>query len=558
MYRRSALKALISAVPLAGTLVRTARSHPAPPRPPNILWLTVEDLSPKLGCYGDALANTPNLDRLAAEGARFTNVFSTAPVCSPSRATLITGMYATSIGAHQHRANDNFPSFGHRPYLAVPPPYVKAFTEYLRAAGYYCTNNAKTDYQFAPHTDPRQPLTAWDDSSQTAHWRNRPRADQPFFAVFNSARTHESRVWPDPNEAPMLDPAKVVLPPYYPDTPIIRRDYARHYDNVARMDQWIGGMLRQLKADGLGENTIVFFFSDHGDGLPRAKRWLYDSGLHVPMIIRWPGHLEPGSVNDDLLSFVDFAPTLLLLASVEIPAHMQGQAFLGPQKKPPRKYIFAARDRMDESHDMRRAVRDQRFKYIRNYFPDRPYVLPNEYRDRMPLMQELLRLNAEGKLKGPPALMFRQRKPVEELYDVKADPYEINNLADSPEYKDVLAEMRRLVDEWREETKDMGEIPETRLSEMMWPGGVQPQTAKPVITPSGGGLDRPVGVRISAATEGASIAYTTEKGEQAHWLLYTSPVEVRGPATVRARAVRYGFKESEEAATVLRDGTSTK
>jgi N-sulfoglucosamine sulfohydrolase len=558
MRRRTALKALLSAFPLANAIARSARSRPIPPRPPNILWLTVEDLSPKLGCYGDALANTPNLDRLAAEGARFTNVFSTAPVCSPSRATLITGMYATSIGAHQHRANDDFPSFAHRPYLAVPPPYVKAFTEYLRAVGYYCTNNAKTDYQFAPHTDPRQPLTAWDDSSQTAHWRNRPRADQPFFAVFNSARTHESRVWPDPNEAPILDPAKVVLPPYYPDTPIIRRDYARHYDNVARMDQWTGGMLGQLDADGLGENAIVVFFSDHGDGLPRAKRWLYDSGLHVPMIIRWPGHLKPGSVNNDLISFVDFAPTLLSLAGVEIPTHMQGQAFLGPQKKAPRKYIFAARDRMDESHDMRRAVRDQRFKYIRNYFPDRPYVLPNEYRDRMPLMQELLRLNAEGKLTGPPALMFRRHKPAEELYDVQADPFEINNLADSPEYQDVLVKMQSTLEAWREETGDMGEIPETRLSGMMWPGGVQPQTAKPVITPSGGGLNRPVSVRISSSTEGASIAYTMEKGDAPHWLLYTGPIEVRGPATVRARAVRYGFKESEEAATVFGGGASER
>ena len=199
-------------VALGMAALHVGRSQSGTPKRPNMLWITVEDLSPKLGCYGDPLAHTPHLDALAAEGVRYTNVFSTAPVCSPSRCTLITGVYQTSIGAHQHRTTSDHPTLSTRPYLAVPPPYVKTFTEYLRAAGYYCTNNSKTDYQFAPNTDPRQPLTAWDESSRKAHWRNRPRADQPFFAVFNSARTHESRVWPNPEEKPMLDPNKVVLP----------------------------------------------------------------------------------------------------------------------------------------------------------------------------------------------------------------------------------------------------------------------------------------------------------------------------------------------------------
>lgn len=551
MRRRSALKILMSALPLAGTDPRPGWLIPRPPRVPNILWITVEDLSPKVGCYGDDLACTPHLDRLASEGVRYTRVFATTPVCSPSRCTLITGMYASSIGGHQHRTTDDFPALDHRPYLAVPPPYVKAFTEYLRARGYYCSNNSKTDYQFAPHTDQRQPLTAWDDSSRRAHWRNRPHPDQPFFAVFNSARTHESRVWPNPDEAPMLDPAKVVLPPYYPDTPVIRRDYARHYDNVARMDQWVGKILRELEEDGFVENTIVFFFSDHGDGLPRAKRWLYDSGLHVPMIVRWPGHLEPGGVNEDLTSFVDFAPTMLSLAGAPIPEHIQGQAFLGGQRKPPHAHIFATRDRMDESHDMRRAVRDKRYKYIRNYFPERPYVLPNEYRDRMPLMQELLRLNTEGKLRGSSALMFAPEKPEEELYDVKADPHEINNLARAPRFQKVLAKMRETLEQWRKETGDMGEIPERELSERMWPRGVQPQTAKPMINPSGGKLSRPAVARISCATEGASIAYTLETGENASWRLNEGRINLRGHTTLRAKAIRYGYKESEEAVAVF-------
>ena len=272
---------------------------PSAPRsepPPNILWITVEDLSPRLAPYGDSLAATPTLNRLASEGMTFNRVFSISGVCAPSRSALITGMYPISIGTHHMRTTHEAPGLP-GPYLAVPPPHVKAFTESLRAAGYYTSNNAKTDYQFG------EPLTAWDESSPSAHWRNRA-PDQPFLAVFNSGRTHESRVWPNPEEEPILDPARVEVPPYYPDTPVVRTDLARHYDNITRVDGWVGHLLDQLEEDGLSENTIVFFFSDHGDGLPRAKRWLYDSGLRVPMFVRWPGKIEAGSVTDRLVSFV--------------------------------------------------------------------------------------------------------------------------------------------------------------------------------------------------------------------------------------------------------------
>ena len=518
----------------------TPEDAPAVLDRPNILWITVEDMSLHLGSYGDSLAHTPNLDRLAAAGVRYTNAFATAPVCSPSRTALITGMYQSSIGGHQHRAGQSYDNFEHQPYRAVPPPHVKAFTEYLRAAGYYCTNNAKTDYNFG------NPLTAWDESSRTAHWRNRPDSTQPFFAVFNTNRTHESRVWPNPEEESMLDPDAVVLPPYYPDTPLIRRDYARLHDNVARMDRWAGDILRQLEDDGLADNTIVFFFSDHGDGIPRGKRWLQDSGLQTPLLIRWPDHLTPGAVDDQLVSFIDLPPTVLSLAGVEVPDHLQGRVFLGPQAiGPPRAYIFAARDRMDESHDMRRAVRNHQYKYIRNFFPDRPYLLPNQYRERMPLMQELRRLHEAGELEGPAAALFQPTKPEEELYDVTRDPYEIHNLADDPARAEVLADMRGVLERWQQDTGDMGLIPETNLAEMMWPGGVQPVTEPPVFTP-GNEEEGSITFTISSSTEGASIAYTTEAGDAPHWHLYSGPITLPVPATLRAVAVRYGYKRSEE------------
>ncbi len=531
----------------------STRILPAQPSPafsrPNIVWISTEDLSPRLGAYGDPLANTPNIDRLAREGARYTNAFTTAGVCAPSRSAIITSMYQTAIGTHHMRTSWVGP--GLTPYSAVPPPYVKAFTEYLRAAGYYTTNNSKTDYQFAPINDSRQPLTAWDDSSPSAHWRNRPDPNQPFFAVFNSIRTHESKVWPDSTEPAVLDPARVTVPPYYPDTPVVRRDIARHYDNIARMDVWVGEILAQLEADGLMDNTIIFFWGDHGDGLPRAKRWLYDSGLHVPLIVRFPDGRNAGRADDRLLSLLDLGPTVLALAGVDLPVHFQGRPFLGVSAAPEREYIFAARDRHDESYDMVRAARDKRFKYIRNYYPLLPYVLNIPYRDRMPLMQELLRLNAEDKLEGPQKLWFRHPRPPEELYDTQADPHEINNLAHDPAFQEVMKRMRRAMDAWRADVGDLGDIPESEMIERMWPGGVQPMTVAPTIATREGAGDRELLVTIYSPTQGASIAYTLEPGDDPHWLLYTGPLRVNAPATIRARTVRYGWAESAESRAVL-------
>jgi uncharacterized sulfatase len=511
---------------LGGAALASARMQGADR--PNFLWLSTEDMSPDMGCYGDPYARTPNLDRFAAQGVRFTNAFTVAGVCAPSRSGIITGMYPTTIGTHHMRSQ------------GVPPPYVKCFTEYLRAAGYYCANNAKTDYNFAA------PITAWDESSNRAHWRNRDKG-QPFFAVFNNLITHESQIRPTPeqyarNTAELRpedrhDPAKAVLPPYYPDTPVVRKDWATYHDNLTAMDLQMARLLRQLDEDGLAENTVVFFWGDHGRGLPRAKRWIYDSGIHIPLLVRWPGKIAPGSVRDDLVSALDFAPTLLSLAGIEIPKHLQGQPFLGDRLPPPRQYIHASRDRMDETYDIIRCVRDKRYKYIRNYQPGKPYAQYIDYMDQMPTMREMRRLNKAGELKGPQKLFFLPEKPEEELYDTQSDPHEVNNLAQSPEHQETLRRLRQAHEKWRRETNDLGLIPEAELQERLRPGGVWGTTATPVITMAGGKL------RITCATDGASLAYTTGGG----WKLYVGEVDVPVGAKVQAKACRLGYRDSAEA-----------
>lgn len=532
---------------------------PALAQRPNIVWISVEDMSPHLGVYGDPVAQTPNLDRLAAEGVRFTRAFAVAAVCAPSRSAIITGMYPTSIGTHHHRTSTPPNS-----YSAVPPPHVKAFTESLRAAGYYTTNDAKTDYQFAPHTDPRQPLTAWDESGPGAHYQNRRNTDQPFFSVFNYTGTHESRVWPRPGEPIRTDTAAIIVPPYYPDEPVVREDLARMYDNIAAMDAWAGDILDNLRADGLLTNTIVMFWSDHGDGMPRAKRWLYDSGIHIPLIVRWPGQVQAGTVDPQLVSTIDFAPTVLALAGVPIPVHLQGRPFMGPGRSAPRDVVFAARDRHDEAYDRVRAVRDRRFKYIQNVYPDLPYVQFIPYENRNETMKLLLRFHAEGRLTGARKLWFQPSRPPEELYDTETDPHEIRNLADEPSFAGVKARLRAALDAWRVESGDLGDISEDAMVASMWPGGVQPASQPPLFipnaanhiapadTPSGGTFAGPMLLMLQSPTQGASIAYVLGDAEPARWLLYHKPLSLpTGTTVVRARAIRYGYRESEEVRAVF-------
>ena len=522
---------------LLTALVANARVSPAADVRPNILWISIEDASADLGCYGDEYAHTPTIDQLAAEGTRFTNVYGVAAVCAVNRSGIITGMYPTTLGTQHMRCR------------AVPPPYVRCFPEYLRAAGYYCTNNVKTDYNFD------NPVTAWDESSRQAHWRNRPEG-KPFFSVINLTTTHESQVRLNDQQFAARtqalsgeerhDPAKAPVPAFYPDTPVVRRDIARYYDLVTAVDKQIAAILDDLAADGLADETIVFFWTDHGRGLPRYKRWLYDSGLHVPLIVRWPGELHAGTVNDELVSFIDLAPTVLSVAGVNIPEHMQGRAFLGGARSDPPKFIFAARDRMDEVYDLIRAVRDQRFKYIRNYEPYKPYAQRLTYMEHMPTMQDWRRLHAAGELSGPPALFFRPQKPIEELYDTDADPDEIHNLADDPEYANVLARVRAAHETWRRETNDLCLIPETVRWEQMRPGGEWQTTATPTFERTATDSPDQVQVTLDCPTPGASIAYALELGNPVQWRLYSHPFTVPRNQPVRAKAIRLGYRESAE------------
>lgn len=524
---------------------------------PNILWISLEDTSPRFGCYGDDLARTPNIDALAAEGCIYPRAFSVAGVCAPSRSAIITGMYPTSIGTHHMRTTHTVDAEQPMPYSACPPPHVKCFTEYLRAAGYFCTNNAKTDYQFAP------PMTAWDESGTDAHWRNRP-AGMPFFAVFNPTVTHESGMWEEKHEGrpPRTDIDSMELPPYLPDTEPCRRALARHYDNLETADARVGELLAELAADGLADNTIVVLWSDHGEGLPRAKRWPYDAGIRIPLIVRWPGRVQPGTVDERLVSLIDLGPTMLSISGSVLPRHLQGQPFLGPAP-PPRQYIYATRDRHDEAWDRVRAVRDHRYKYLQHYYPEQPYLPWIAYRNCHPVMQELWRLDREGGLTDAQRLLFRSPRPAEELYDTEADPFEMVNLADDPDYAVIRNRLRGALSQWQQQVGDLGDMAETEMVRRWWPDGRAPQTAPVTFVPLGpdmagtassssGDLTTPCRLQLHCPTQGASTAYrlqtdTEDASRSARWWLYCKPIELPpGRVTVQARAVRIGYEDSPE------------
>ncbi len=429
--------------------------------PPNILWITCEDISPNLGAYGDSFAHTPNLDRLAEEGVTYTNAIASAPVCAVARSSIITGMYASSQGTQYMRCQGQLPES------------VQLYPDHLREAGYFCTNNSKTDYNMAIDNK-----ACWDECNRDGHWRNRPDTTKPFFSIFNFGTSHESRV----NDAnrykqaiaevdPQLlkAPGEVPLPPYYPDTDTVRELWSRYYNIITAMDQQVGDLLAELEADGLMDNTIIFFYSDHGAGLPRHKRWLYDSGLLVPMIVKAPKkyqHLLPlpaGSSTDELVSFIDLPPTLLKLANIPIPNYMQGRAFLGENLSPQRTYTYAGRDRMDERYDMQRAVRSKRYKYIRHYEPYKPFCQYMNTPEKGGIMQAIRQAAVDNSLPQAGTHIVASSKPAEELFDLEADPWELNNLAEDPNYAAQLEEMRAAHGEWSDRTKDTGLIPETIL-----------------------------------------------------------------------------------------------
>ena len=512
----------------------------APADRPNVLWITCEDLSPRLGCYGDPLARTPNLDRLAAEGTRYTRAFGVYGVCAPNRYCLITGRYPTSDGAGPMRtmsrtsalADVADPELLNIPtWEATPPPAVRCFPELLRAAGYFCTNDAKTDYQFKP------PVTVWDRNGKGAGWRDRPDPATPFFAVVNYTTTHESKVHKRTSPA-VTDRSAVVVPPFLPDVPAVREDLARQYDNLARLDGQVGELLDQLEADGLAGNTVVMFFSDHGDGLPRHKRWVYDSGARVPLIVRFPpNHPDPGPpgrTDDRLVSFVDLAPTVLSLAGLQPPAWQQGTAFLGAFAGEPREHVFHARDRMDPAAETIRAVRGARYKYVLNLRPDLPFWGFIPYRDRADSAAFITRAIAAGTLNADQWQLWATAKPLEELYDCDADPHEIDNLAADPDQFARLAAMRAELQDWQARTGDSGTLDGAALRDRLWPGGDQPTTATPTITRDGGR------VRIESETAGASVGY--QLPGDAAWRVYSEPFAANGPVT--AVAHRIGWEPS--------------
>ncbi len=517
---------------------------------PNILLVMAEDLSPRVGAYGDRVARTPNIDRLAREGLRFERAFTSAGVCAPSRAGIIMGVHADSWGAGHMRV-------GGRGYAAVPPPEMKAFPELLRAAGYTTLNSRKTDYQMETGLAGTfgGPFTIWDETG-VDDWRGLA-ADRPFFAYLTLEGTHESQVWPTwslPRSLLQLvmlpmrvanhstwihetKPSSVLLPPYYPDTQTVREDLARHYNNIEAMDAQVGELLAKLEEDGLADRTIVLWTTDHGDGLPRAKRWPYDSGIRIPLIVRWPGVTEPGSVNAELVSGVDFAPTILRAAGVPIPDYVQGRVFLGPGAQAEPEWIYAARDRIDEQMDRVRALRDRRYKYVRHLIPDQPYVLPVEFRNTMPMMQEMNELAEAGALEGTPALWFRTTRDAEELFDTELDPHEVKNLAGEPAHADRLARLRTALDKWLATSGDLGLLPEEELAERFWPGGVQPTTAPPTIALHDGQ------VHLNSPSRGASIGFSLDDGA---WQLYSAPFRAPAGTGITAKAIRYGWAESDE------------
>lgn len=433
---------------------------------PNILWLSAEDISPHLHCYGYEHATTPNLDRLAAQGTRYTHAFVTAGVCAPCRSAIITGMYQTSIGTQHMRCN------------ATMPPHIKPFTMWLRDVGYYCTNNSKQDYQFKP------PKETWDESSGKASWENCPEG-KPFFSVFNYTGCHESGIAGTAKyktvtkglEPHDRDVVAESLPPYYPDTKVTREDWGRYYDVITALDRWVGEHLEKLEQAGRSDDTIVIFWSDHGVGLPRAKRWLYDSGMQVPMIVRIPEKYRvddegtPGTVSDQLVSLIDLGPTVLNLAGVEVPDHMQGQAFLGKNCPLERKYVFGARDRMDERYDIIRAVRDHKYKYIRNYEPFKTYYQYMNTPEKGATMQEIRKVQENGTASEGVAQFLAPEKPVEELYDTEADPHEMKNLAKDPAYRETLERLREEHLKWVLETRDLGLVPEAEINALVKDAG---------------------------------------------------------------------------------------
>ena len=522
-------------------------------KPLNIIWISCEDIGPILSTYGNEVINTPNIDRIAAEGVKYTNAFSTVGVCAPSRFSIITGMYPARLGAHNMRTgnHNNYKSpedIFHKldkgildksgknvpEYEVVTPSYVKLFPEYLRAENYYCVNDNKCDYQF------NTPFTTWDDVFGGGSYKNAPKG-APFFYVKNFYTTHESRIWLRKDKPMTVNPSEVPIPDYYPDIPLVRRDIARKYSNIEALDKEVGQLLKQLETDGMLDNSIIFFWSDHGGNLLRQKRAVGNSGLHVPLLIRYPNGYRAGEVDDRLVSLMDLGPTVMSLLGIAPPKHLDGRAFAGKYEEAPRKLIFGSADRFDESTDMQRSVLDGRYVYVKNFMPELPLIYRNKYREQIPMNAKLIALNQEKKLEGNASYIFMNSKPQEEFYDLKNDPYEVYNLAEDPKYSKKIEEYRLALNDWQLEIGDKGFIPEHDLIESFWPEMKQPITQNVTFE-----KDKTGTLKLKSSTAGASIGY--QIGDDIgtnHWNLYYKPIAIDKNQKIIARAIRIGYQASE-------------
>jgi len=522
-------------------------------KPLNVVWISCEDMGPILGSYGNDIIKTPNLDKLASEGVRYTNAYSTVGVCAPSRFSIITGMYSARLGAHNMRTGDyhnyktpeqvsyrknigvidkegkNIPE-----YEVVPPTYVKPFTEILRTNGYYCANNFKCDYQF------NAPFTAWDEVSSTVSYRDAPK-DKPFFYVWNTLLTHESRIWERSNQPLTVNPEDIIIPSYFPDIPEVRNDIARKYSNIEAMDKKVGELISQLEEDGLLENTIIMFWSDHGGNLLRQKRAVGNSGLNVPLIIRYPDKMDAGKVDNRIVSLMDLGPTVLSLLNIEPPKHYDGKAIAGRYEDSLRQYAFGTADRFDESTDMQRSVLDGRYVYIKNFMPEQPLIYRNKYRERITMNSKLIQMDSLDMLDGDAKYIFMKTKPLEEFYDLVNDPYEVNNIIDDPKHADRINNFRVALENWQKEIKDKGFIAENKLIESFWPNMIQPKTENVEFKIRDDGL-----YELTSITNGASIGYQIdEKIGTNSWSLYHTPITIGDKQKIVARAIRIGYKASE-------------
>lgn len=508
---------------------------------PNILWIMTEDINPRLGCYGDEVAVTPNIDAMAEEGVMYTNAYATAGVCAPSRAAIITGMYQQSFGAQNMATNTE----GYD-YRTVPDEEIKAFPEILRENGYYTFTCTKLDYQYSAFAAKTGPFTIWDnDDAALELWEGND-SDKPFFGYINIMDTHESQMFREPFED-IIQPEDVEVPPYMVDSEETREEIATLYNDIYHMDMKVKEIRDRLEEDGLADSTIVIFAADNGGCLAKEKRELYDTGLHVPFVIYYPekyrpDDVTPGSVNDNMFSYVDVAPSILSLAGVETPDYMQGQVSFGYNTDEPRQYIYAARDRLDECEDQQRAVRDNRYKYIYNYYPGTSDYLGVEFTLNLKTVQELLAGHEAGTLNEDQESWFEPRVE-EELYDTQEDPYELHNLIDDENYAEVRERMRNAYQEWKAEVRDISdEMTEQEMIKLFFPDGEQPVTETPSVEVEDVGEGN-VTVTVTGNTPGSSLGY--KNASETSWNLYTDSITVPKDSNLIFKAVRYGYKESD-------------